>query len=735
MISKELDTFRNNIRALIDKRRLGEAFVALRAKINTLMKVRDDRAVYHELLGKLDTLDTHYTYLLDFLANGVADPERENVYRTIITGVLSVLERLVVVERTVDEASLYCSTRRTLSMRRRENIAETTTRISKILSDAEIMAPDQMRTQIERLQSDLFTRLWIEYPLSSQDTDILSQTFRETTVDRDTRSLIVSAAMLGLLEQFDENRLILLLEAYDHDTEPEIKAAAIIGILIAMWRLGNYPLSTKMYARIENLTDSPRWHSDLKAAYLELIRARDTERITRKMREEILPRMMDMRPDILNKINDGSIDPADIEGLQENPEWQDLLDKSGLSDRIKELTEIQMEGGDVMMGTFSGLKQFPFFSTLSNWFLPFNPDHTAVADIINSAGIFASLIDATPTMCDSDKYSSMFALRAMSETQRNMMTNQLRGQEENITNALSHIDADIEPERFRRYLNIYTQNLNRFFKLSPHHTDFVDPFASTINLLNVPVLSSDFDDSDLVAVVAEFYFKLGYYADAFEMFSRLDSISDPDAARYQKMGYCMEKTGQANLAVDFYRRAEILDAESLWTLRRLATALRASGDTDSALDAYRRLAEKQPDDIRTALILGYCLMEKGLYKDAIAQFYKVDFLDEKTHKAWRPLAWTHFLNRDFDRAEAYYQKILSDEPRPNDYLNMGHVALAKGNLREAINSYRLAIDSSDGHTLDLRKALADDAHALAAAGIDPLIPSLVADAVDRLAKP
>ena len=197
------------------------------------------------------------------------------------------------------------------------------------------------------------------------------------------------------------------------------------------------------------------------------------------------------------------------------------------------------------------------------------------------------------------------------------------------------------------------------------------------------------------------------------------------------MGYCMEKTSRPGRAADLYRRAEIFDPESLWTLRRLAAVLRAAGQADEALEAYRRLAQKQPDDTRTALLLGYCLMEKGLYEEAIAQFYKVDFLDDKTHKAWRPLAWTLFLARDFDRADQYYRKILSDAPRSNDYLNMGHVALARADIREAVNFYRLAVDTSDARALDLRSAFAADARALDAAGVDPLLPPLVADAVTR----
>lgn len=721
MISKELDTFQNKIKSLVEQNRPAEAIDALRRRIAAAMQTRRDKAPYAPLPARLDTLDTNYTYLLNFLASGVADPERHSVYRSIQSGILAVLDLLIVAERTADEHSAYCGTRRTLAMRPGPAIAQY----------PGLIAAEPDRGRAEQLRSDMFMRLWTEYPLSAPDTEAMARCFRDAQADYATRSLAVSATMLGLLEQFDENRLAILFDAYCLDPDPRVKAAAMISILIALWRFGSHPLSARMKARIDTATDTPRWHSDLKAAYLELIRARDTERISRKMRDEILPRMMNLRPDILEKINDGSIDPADIEGLQENPRWQEMLDKSGISDRLKELTEIQMEGGDVMMSTFAGLKQFPFFSTTSNWFLPFDPAHTAVAGAVADAGIFASLMDATPTMCDNDKYSSLLAIATMPAAQREMMKANLRGQEQNIADAIHHIDADLEPEQFRRCLNIHTQNLNRFFKLSPHHADFTDPFASTINLLNVPALSADFDDAELVAVVAEFYFKLGYYDDAFDMFARLDTIAPPDAARYQKMGYCMEKTGRPGRAAALYRRAEILDPESLWTLRRLAAVLRADAQADEALEAYRRLAQKQPDDTRTALLLGYCLMEKGLYDEAIAQFYKVDFLDDKTHKAWRPLAWTLFLARDFDRADQYYRKILSDTPRSNDYLNMGHVALARGDIREAVNFYRLAADTSADRPLDLRAALAADARALADAGVDPLLPPLVADAVAR----
>lgn len=86
-----------------------------------------------------------------------------------------------------------------------------------------------------------------------------------------------------------------------------------------------------------------------------------------------------MKPEIEKRIKGDfgqGVDPMDME---ENPEWQDFLESSGIADRMKELSEIQEEGGDVLMGTFSQLKSFPFFYSPANWFRPFHADNSVVA--------------------------------------------------------------------------------------------------------------------------------------------------------------------------------------------------------------------------------------------------------------------------------------------------------------------------------------------------------------------
>jgi hypothetical protein len=102
------------------------------------------------------------------------------------------------------------------------------------------------------------------------------------------------------------------------------------------------------------------WREDFRTVYMELVKTVDTDRITRKIRDEVVPEMLKLKPEIDKKINLNieNLDPAEME---ENPQWQEMMESSGLADKLKEMSEIQEEGGDVMLGTFERLKTFPFF--------------------------------------------------------------------------------------------------------------------------------------------------------------------------------------------------------------------------------------------------------------------------------------------------------------------------------------------------------------------------------------
>ena len=61
---------------------------------------------------------------------------------------------------------------------------------------------------------------------------------------------------------------------------------------------------------------------------MELVRTRDTERISNKLKSEVFPAMMKLRPG-LEKLGDLSKE-TELTEPENNPEWEELLDKADL---------------------------------------------------------------------------------------------------------------------------------------------------------------------------------------------------------------------------------------------------------------------------------------------------------------------------------------------------------------------------------------------------------------------
>lgn len=685
----------------------------------------------------LASAEEGYRLMLDYAARGAEDPGREEMARRFGSEVLEAVDRLERENMKPDTPTLYFNTLRYEELQTADSIASLVRAYRHVSSQDSVFEfvaaggahparSQQALAECEALERRIFNRVWVTHPLSAADAEALQGVLAGGDLPQHFRSLMVSALTLGGLHYHDERRLGLLLDAYDNGSDRQ-SAAAFIGVMLLLHAGRKRRLSEKLRHRLEASRERPSWNSDLRTAYMELVKTIDTDRITRKIRDEVVPEMLKLRPEIDRRLNTGieNLDPSELE---ENPEWQEMLEKSGLADKLKEMSEIQEEGGDVMMGTFAHLKNFPFFNEPANWFLPFHTERSEFGG--NGMQNVASLIEAAPFLCDSDKYSFMFSLEHVPAQQRHMMMSQFDAQGAQLAEiqAASLVSGD---DARRNAFNKQVQNLYRFHRLFRRKGEFPNPFAGCVNLVDVETLRPDIMAMGVLPLVAEFYFTHGYYAQALGAFRILETEVTPDAQFYQKKGYALQKTDDLQGAVDSYLKAEMLDGRSDWTLRRLARCLMALGRPAEALERLEVLASRHSDQAATALNIGRCLVELGRYDEAIAAYYKAEYLDEKSGKALRPLAWCLLLTGQLERSRKYYEKIMTvTEPTPADYLNMGHQALAERYFREALNFYSLNItarstdrrEAIDGFIADMHA----DAPYLDMAGVDSrLIPLLV----------
>ena len=158
---------------------------------------------------------------------------------------------------------------------------------------------------------------------------------------------------------------------------------------------------------------------------------------------------------------------------------------------------------------------------------------------------------------------------------------------------------------------------------------------------------------------------------------------------------------------------------------------------DEALRLFLGLS-RQPgygEDSNLALYIGHCYLETADYDKAVKAYFKAEYLGAKPRKVLRQLAWALLMNGDAAQARRYLERAMSSAgPVPNDYLNLGHIALSTGDFKEALNSYRLNIvsrrekdnlseeDAREAFIADVRQ----DSAELSRLGISPdLLPLLV----------
>ena len=733
MTLQEIENTHRQAARYIDEARVKEAFGQIH-----LLALELGRS---DINDDLERLRISYDFMLKYLSDGVMDPQRDEILTGIRQSLYTMNDQCLMGLKESISPEVFYARRRDLGSLSIVSIVEEYRSALKELSLVQSVPADQSNShailsclhQAEALETRLFNRVWSTFPLTADDAGSLKLCLTGDILPVHTRCLLVAALLLGLMTFYDENKLLILLEAYSISDEPQVELRALTCAMLAMQAHRKRISSSKaIQTRLAAMLDTPNFDHDVWSIQMQLARSRNTENVKNRVRNDLIPNIMKMRPDILEKLKDKDSQIVDLSDMEANPDWQEWLDESGITKRIEEFNAMQVEGSDVFIATFSHLKTFPFFKTLSNWFLPFYPAHSVILENLGAGKLnLAEIVEHAPYLCNSDKYSFCLSLGALPESQRSMMSVQLEEQNAALTEAQQ---GEIPDERKRRVsiVNAFVQDLYRFFKLFSRRREFIpvmdDPGLDMIDCLPLAQVTRD---AHVVELLGAFYFKNGFYDDAVKCFTRLEAMDDAtDDHIYQKIGFAYQNAGKTEQALNYYKRFELLHEDDVWNMRHLAACYRQLGDYDKALDYYRRVEALTPDNVSLALTIGHVLLEQNRTSEALQQYFKADLIPGAKHRAWRPIAWCSFLLSDYDRAMDYYDRISSDDtPSPQDLLNQGHVLLCQGMTREAIDTYRQALHKMDNNTSKFREAFKSDAMELRLHGISGVDLSLVPDAV------
>ncbi|MCH5219488.1 MAG: tetratricopeptide repeat protein [Muribaculaceae bacterium] len=737
MTEKKSDNHRKEIYELLRDRKVMASLRALENTARTLSRF--------DITDKARELEQTYYYVLSYLIECAEDPQREKMLEDIMSAIYDAADSLDAIQERDKGTSLYAGIKRMTQEHDRTDAVsravmdwEETYRRSVSMSSLFADASENengVKNLLENREIQLFNTVWTSYPLSNRDAEALKRLLTGEETPFNTVFRITSALGLAACQYPDRSVIALLADIYaffsetDEEDALRITACALFWLVVILYRYRTRTFETSLSDRLRSLTETRFWDADVRNIFMELVRARDTERIKNTVQEQLMPEMLSVKADIEKNLRNRELDLSE---LSENPEWEEMLAKSGLTERLKELTELQMEGADVFLGTFEKLKNFPFFNEVANWFTPMNRESREIEKRTEGKPDFDKIVrsvEKLPFLCDSDKYSVILSLDLLPAGQLDMLLGQADAY--SFENENSTIQED-RSKRLRKNLRDYIHNVYRFVNIFRRKSEFYNIFRSDMDLCKVPLLNKSIIEESTLMLIGEFYFKNGYYADSLVYFDRLDAMDVVSSVLYQKMGFAYLKLGDARKAVRFLEQAELLDHKSRWTGIQLARAHRALDEPEKAVEVLKRLEKENPDDLQIASMQGYALLQAERYSDALGYFHKACFIAPEDKALLRPVAWTYFKTRRFEESERYYRQLVEACPCADDYLNSGHVALSQKKYKEAADLYMQYLQKQTDKDISMAIVMEKERRHLIDAGVDSHIVTLIADAVDAM---
>ena len=715
------------IEKLINSSRFNESFLMLKNFMQPLQKMSKE-------LDKLQNLESTYKYMLDYLFEGHEDPSRKEVIEQMKDSLHHANDILLRETLMKDNGDLYSSTRRMFELRKttlQSLIDEYYKNVEETFKDQPELCKKTITESQSRLINEIFNYVWTMFGADPEEYQTLSIAFESEGLPEYIKLLMVSAITLGNISYFDPEAFEILLNQYESKDSIPMKSKVLVGIILISLlhpqRLaGNINLRSRLMLTAED--DDLKKH--VSEVLFNVIRTYDTKRIDNKMRNEVIPGLMKINPEIIDKMRNLASD-ADNFLSDINPEWEEMLESSDIGKKLQEINDMQLEGADVMVTAFSNLKGFPFFNQVSNWFMPFVAGHYefVTLPIDRDENVLKRF---TSVMCDSDLHSFLLSLGTMPEDKRNQMLQTMQAQMKEAYEAMSNAIGETEGQQLSKKIRHDLQDLYRFFKFYRKKNDFTDPFSrpflqSDLQPL-LPILDLEVENLKLVA---EFYFKNKYYDEAAVMFEMIDNIEPGNFKIWEKIGFCHDRMKRYEKAAQWYSKADIVIPGNKWLEKKLAVALKNSGRIEEALKYYEKSLNNEPENYHLLMSAGECMLSLGNTKDALKQFYHAQYIEPNKKDASRAVAWAELLAGNNEKAREQYSK-LTEAPDADkiDFLNAAHCALSSGNLKEAVRLYRCFVDKTDNKDITtLLLALRDDAEITKQLGIKTSDLRLIVDKI------
>ncbi len=722
MTDKEIINLKDKIFYFLSKNQLGRAIDL----IEKLLTHIQDGFYSDEVLA----LKTNYKLMLHYAFHGINDPEQPIVMQRLIKESYEITEHISQKILQANSALYYYRNQRLFAVQ--PAIADSVL-MDSFLSFQQVpedkVSVEQLREYEYNLQY-LFNKYFFADVYDDTMLYFVEEMNKKTT-EVELCSL-VSAITLSGISFFDENKYnsLIILASSQYK---EVVMRAITGLVLFMYfhnhRIALYPVIRN---NITVFFDSDENKEKAQMIVKQLIRSKETDKITKDITENILPELSKIAPQIREDLADMDKN-EDFEDKKTN--WQDLLDESGISDKMQQYAELQSQGSDIQMSTFSMLKNYPFFLQVSNWFLPFYAKHSSVINLFKGQkdASFLKLLVNSPILCHSDKYSFCLNLAVVPDHYRSIMMNGVEMESEQIKEINSDQEKISSSLIEQSILSKYIQDMYRFYKIFPksNKNSFDDIFTFKFDFHKSWFFKYLNPNEGFLSELADFYFAKELYDNALSAFLDIEKEAIVDAELCRKIGFCFQKTYNYSKAIEYYQKAEIIETDNLWTIRKIAYCYRNLKMTEQALAYYKHANNLDINNLNLIFTIGVCYVELEQYDKALHYFYKIEFINNNHKKSENYIALCSFLQKNYTLAIKYYTK----QPEKNtsyEWLYLGHSYWCDNNKKKALECYKLSaklIKKETKQAKEFYESLEQDSAVLQQHGILSNDLTFIADAV------
>ncbi len=704
------DNSNNNIYNKLESGDLFEALEMLQTKVNSLGN--------WQLQSDLEQITDTYNNMLSFLRKGVDDTEYGHMRQELIRKAYIIND---LANRDIklknEPYTLFCKTytkcqAAPLDMQAMTAELETLgAQITEINANPikrkniQEYRMEHLLPQHDALMEQIFNDIWMSDLWTQKDYSACTDLLNNKSILLQVKLMVISAVTIASYELFDTNKINLLFD-FSLDSTPEISQRALVGLILLIIRYNSRKyFQAQIEPRFRLYTDNSQFSSDCFQILMQLQYCMATDSISQKMNQDILPFITNATSNIKLTIDE----EGTLTANGENPEWHHKQSTDDqIEKKMRQISNLQMDGADINWNSFSNLKRFQFFNKTHHWFVPFTDNYTEIHEL--SGKLRKEILHITDILftlssfCDSDKFSFMMMLDSLPQQSQDLIASHIQVQANNAEAMEAYKEMKKEKENKTDKQSIsrnYIFDLYRFFKAHPDHTQFFDPFnkfqpdfdPTWFEVLKDLLTTDNYDE---IVALAEFMMHKERYKSAVRLFRSLNPQErEEDVDIWQKIGFCEQKDLTPYYAISDYEVANRIQPGSRWTLTHLAQVYMDECEFDYANKIIDEILNNDPDNLKWIRNKIECMMKEEKYKECLPLLYKATYLDEESAELQYMLGKALYCTGEKDKAKHVMAKWTEKGTDLESLIYIAFAHYTDGDIKSACRYFSKAYKTAE----------------------------------------